>query len=664
MEHSYFKFNKIPERKIRFFLQFSKLTVILGFIGFFVGLEYYEFLIEPLYTFFDFVFIYSPFFSYFFLAIGLALFFSTLYYVIYNDILVKVLFSKKDLRIFFHVSLLDEMFKSYKKYNLEAYVTLYQKDFYNLALEFSKIAPKDSGYTINTSNIDKYPTPGRLVNMVKSGAIKDENDISNLIKNFFIDVFEPFEGSKEEISVLKKGFFYRLFFLFLGFLMTLLFFLNLVFFTDKEFYSFNYRSLNYIPTSYGDITKVEIQNEYLNYTDTDAGRDKRFDSDVCLYSKNSCIYDIDISSSRIFPANKLADFLLILKNMGVEFEVAKIFNINNVNTVAGKNSYLNLKEILRRIGFDGYIYDNIEYPLYCGDKNSLAVDVYSPVFNRAKDFESLANEVLISFTHCSDNKSILQILRDGFSNRGLAFKVTDNGVIQQVGDYKSNQDNRWVVYLNGKILSNQDLLTNTIGIEPLIVEVYYLPCSVINCEGGLDAFEEVGDSKISIYRFGKTFDEGTAGYYYELGYDYWLKEDWRKAEEYYKKSLEVDDGYVPALSSLGLIKFRYHDDFMVAEKFLLQAVDKDKGVFNWGFSSFNLGILYYEWSGEVSRQGLKNNDASAYDRAVSLLTKSHYYFQYTLDNYYNDPYYDHFVKQLKEREEEFGVISKSFIYKD
>lgn len=97
-------------------------------------------------------------------------------------------------------------------------------------------------------------------------------------------------------------------------------------------------------------------------------------------------------------------------------------------------------------------------------------------------------------------------------------------------------------------------------------------------------------SKDAIYRYGKWHEPGTAGYYYELGFDKWINtKDFKAAGYYYKKALEIDPNYPPALSSYGFILAADENKFKEGEAYLLRAIELDP---TWAYAPYNLALVY------------------------------------------------------------------------
>lgn len=101
--------------------------------------------------------------------------------------------------------------------------------------------------------------------------------------------------------------------------------------------------------------------------------------------------------------------------------------------------------------------------------------------------------------------------------------------------------------------------------------------------------QEITHSKDAIYRYGEWHEEGTAGYYYELGFDKWsANRDWQGAKVLYAKALEVDPNYTRALCSYGYIIGAFENQFTKGEEYIQKGMQNDP---TWAYCPFNLGIL-------------------------------------------------------------------------
>lgn len=164
-------------------------------------------------------------------------------------------------------------------------------------------------------------------------------------------------------------------------------------------------------------------------------------------------------------------------------------------------------------------------------------------------------------------------------------------------------------------------------------------------------------SEGAIYRYGKWHEVGTAGYYYERGFDYWRNsKDYKNAEKYYKQALEVDPNYPPALSSLGMIKANFYYEYDAGIEMMEKAHKEDA---SWPFSTFNLAITYHDWA---VRTAQNCNDQTCYNLATDRQSKAFYYYQYTLDNYKKDNNYSYFLDKVKEVEPSFNRGGMYFKY--
>jgi len=81
-----------------------------------------------------------------------------------------------------------------------------------------------------------------------------------------------------------------------------------------------------------------------------------------------------------------------------------------------------------------------------------------------------------------------------------------------------------------------------------------------------------------------------AGTYYQQGLDIWLEsKDYAKADDFYKKSLEIDPKYPPALASHGYIIGAFYNEFDKGKALIEEAMILDP---TYVYAPFNLGILY------------------------------------------------------------------------
>lgn len=104
-----------------------------------------------------------------------------------------------------------------------------------------------------------------------------------------------------------------------------------------------------------------------------------------------------------------------------------------------------------------------------------------------------------------------------------------------------------------------------------------------------NANSETKSTRKRIYRYGEWHEEGTAGYYYELGFDKWsANRDWQGAKVLYAKALEVDPNYTRALCSYGYIIGAFENQFTKGEEYIQKGMQNDP---TWAYCPFNLGIL-------------------------------------------------------------------------
>ncbi len=115
----------------------------------------------------------------------------------------------------------------------------------------------------------------------------------------------------------------------------------------------------------------------------------------------------------------------------------------------------------------------------------------------------------------------------------------------------------------------------------------------------------------------------TAESEWNKGFDIWIStQDYQKAAVYYKKSLELDPNYPPALSSYGYLLGAFYDRPEEGITMIKKAMELDP---NWAYAPFNLGLVY----------SINGDDKNGL-----------YWLQYTVDHFPNHPDISHFREYL------------------